>query len=578
MKSFADFGIQVPAGRSGEVDTTCPQCSAERKKKHARCLSVSVEKGTWICHHCGWAGGLGDGAKRFEAPWRKPAHRRPEPLAAKPVDAIAQWFAERGISREVLDRNGVRPARVYMPQVEDHVTAIAFPYRRGEDLVNVKYRDREKNFRMEAGAERVLYGLGDIDAERCCIVEGEIDKLSLEMAGIVSCVSVPDGAPAENARDYSGKFTFLDADADRIGAVREWIIAVDNDGPGKRLEDELARRLGRDKCRRVTWPSDCKDANDVLRSFGAQVLRECIENAQAFPLAGVFHTEDCADKVRQLHERGWEKGVATGWGEVDQFYTVRPGEFTVVTGMPNSGKSNWLDALCVNLAAIHGWRFALFSPENQPIEDHMGRMVEKWVGKPFDVGPSARLDRAELDEGLRWVGEHFTWILPDDDADWTIERVLDLSKSLVFREGIRGLVIDPWNELEHHPPGGMSETIYIGNVLKHVRQFARRHGVHVWIVAHPQKLLREKDGNYPIPTMYDIAGSANWRNKADNGVVIWRDFTSPDTPIEVHVQKVRFRQVGRIGMAKLKYHVPTGTYQELGFFDPRNNPYSQVRA
>ena len=575
---FADFGIEVPAGRSGEVDVTCPQCSAQRKKRKARCLSVNVEKCTWQCHHCGWSGGLAEGERRFDPAWRRPQYRRPEAPPEKPLDPVAEWFAERGIPRAVLERNRVRAVTVYMPQVEDHVGAAAFPYYRGDELVNVKYRDRQKNFRMEAGAERILYGLNDIDPERCVIVEGEVDKLSVEVAGITSCVSVPDGAPPPTAKDYASKFTFLEADSERIEAVREWILAVDNDEPGKRLEDELARRLGREKCRRVTWPSDCKDANDVLRSFGPEVLRECIEHAEPFPLAGVFAVEDLSDRVRHLYEHGWERGVSTGWDEVDQFYTVRPGELSVVTGMPNSGKSNWLDALLVNLAQMHGWRFALFSPENQPLEDHMARMMEKWARVPFSEGPSPRMDRESLKLAMEWVGQHFSWILPDDDAEWTIATVLDRAKALVFRKGIRGLVIDPWNELEHAPPAGVTETIYTGQVLKHVRQFARRHGVHVWIVAHPQKLYRDKEtGNYPVPSLYDISGSANWRNKADCGIVVWRDFANAQTPVEIHVQKIRFRQVGKLGMAKLAYEPATQTYRELGFEHPLNRAPSAAR-
>lgn len=565
LKTFHDFGIEIPHGRSGEIDVICSKCSHLRKKKTARCLSVNVDKGVWNCAHCGWTGGLLEGAKTFDPAWRKPAYRRPDPLVSRPINRVADWFKERGISGDVLLRNRVTEARVWMPQVEDHVGAMAFPYFRGDELVNVKYRDREKNFRMETGAERILYGLNDVDPARCVIVEGEIDKLSVEMAGVESCVSVPDGAPSENAKDYSSKFAFLDADSDAIGAVKEWIIAVDNDGPGKRLEDELARRLGREKCKRVTWPSECKDANDVLRSFGPEVLRECLEHAEPFPLAGVFSAMDVSAKVTALFSKGWEKGVSTGWDEVDRFYTVRPGEVTIVTGIPNSGKSNWVDALVVNLAAIHGWSFAIFSPENQPLEDHVARMMEKRARVPFYDGPSSRMDESEFTQSMQWVGDHFTWILPDDDSDWTIETVLDRAKALVFRKGIRGLVIDPWNELEHSRPDGMNETDYVSRSLKHMRQFARAHGIHLWIVAHPTKLYREKDGTYPVPTLYDISGSAHWRNKADNGLCVWRDFKDDRACVEVHVQKIRFRQIGRIGVAKLRYLKPTASYRELSF-------------
>lgn len=152
MKTFADFQIDVH-GKSGRVYTTCPQCSSQRKKKKAPCLAVDVEEGLWICNHCGWAGGLGQGEKRFDAAWRKPQYRKPDPPPVKPIDPILAWFDERQISPEVVMRNRIHGTTVYMPQVEDFVGAIAFPYYRGDELVNVKYRDREKNFRMEAGAE-----------------------------------------------------------------------------------------------------------------------------------------------------------------------------------------------------------------------------------------------------------------------------------------------------------------------------------------------------------------------------------------------------------------------------------------
>ena len=576
MKTWADFRIELPAGAAGEIDIPCPQCSAQRKKKAAKCLSVNVGKGCWLCNHCGWSGGLLEGAKNTDPGWNRPVYRRPVVIPEKREPSMLEWLSARGISERVAARNRLSTARVYMPQVEEWVTAVAFPYFRGDEFINAKYRDREKNFRMEAGAERVLYGLNDIDPTSCIIVEGEIDKLSVEMAGFTSCVSVPDGAPSENTKNYAGKFTFLDSDAEALEAVKAWILAVDNDPPGKRLEDELARRLGREKCWRVEWPEGCKDANDVLMQYGEEELAECLRTAKPLPIEGVFTASDVAAKIEHLYANGWEKGVETGWGELDRFYTVRAGEFTVVTGMPNSGKSNWLDALVVNLACSQGWQFAIFSPENQPIEDHMSRMIEKRAGEPFSSGPTPRMNPSTLTSGIRWCTEHMAWILPADDTQWTIDTVLSAAKALVLRRGIRGLVIDPWNELEHEIPTGMTETIYIGQVLKRVRQFARRHGVHVWIVAHPQKMYRE-EGKYPVPTLYDISGSANWRNKADNGIVVWRDFQDDRNPVEVHVQKVRFRQIGRIGMAKLQYQKATQTYVELSFEDPRNETGSASR-
>lgn len=566
MKTFHDFGIEVPHGAAGEVDTICPWCSSARKKKHARCLSVNVDSGTWLCHHCGISGGLKEGKRdAVNEHWRRPVYIRPPARAASDgLDVgMVQWFATRGITAETLRRNRISAQAVYMPQVEERVKAICFPYYRGSDLINAKYRDRDKNFRMEAGAERILYGLNDL-AERTVIVEGEIDKLSVEVAGITACVSVPDGAPALNAKNYASKFTFLDSDHDAIEAVQEWIIAVDNDGPGTRLEQELVRRFGAEKCRRVTWPEGCKDANDVLVKLGADQLHDCIEMAKPYPISGVIEVASLEHAIDLLYESGERPGLTTGWRNLDEYYTVRPGELTVISGVPNSGKSNWLDALLVNLAKEHAWSFAVFSPENQPISNHVTRLMEKFARQPFRAGPTPRMTLEKMRETREYIDFHFAFILPDDEDEWTLDHVLKASLALVRRRGVRGLVIDPWNELEHQRPERMTETEYVGHCLKRIRQFARKHQVHVWLVAHPAKMIRGKNGEYPVPTMYDISGSAHFRNKADNGIVLWRDLSAHNTPIEIHVQKIRFREVGKLGMCKFKYEHVTADYTPMG--------------
>jgi len=563
VKTWADYRIEVPAHASGEIDTTCPECSHSRKKKRARCLSVNTDKGVWLCMHCGWSGTLAEGGNKQDVShWRAPPRRPIELPISGVLPEVVTWFAKRGIPESVLARNGIFSVNAYMPQVESKVRCVVFNYTRSGEVINRKYRDGQKNFRLEVGCERILYGLDDLpDGGTAVIVEGEMDKLAVEVAGRTECVSVPDGAPTPTSKDYESKFAFLDADKDRIDRIGEWIIAVDDDEPGRRLEDELARRLGREKCRRARWPDGCKDANDVLVKHGGEELALCLDEAKPFPIKGIFDALDLSDRIDHLYENGWEKGVSTGWFTVDEYYTVRPGEFTVVTGIPNSGKSEWLDALIVNLAKFHGWCFGVFSPENQPLEDHAARYIEKWAGAPFAAGPTPRLTREQLDEGKRWIANHVSWILPDDDVDWTINTVLEAARALVFRRGIRGLVIDPWNELEHSRPPGMTETEYTSHVLKTARQFARRNGVHLWMVAHPAKLYRDKSGNYPVPTLYDISGSAHWRNKADNGLCVWRDFKSDEYDVEIHVQKIRFRQIGRIGMAKLRYDRVTGQYR-----------------
>ena len=112
----------------------------------------------------------------------------------------------------------------------------------------------------------------------------------------------------------------------------------------------------------------------------------------------------------------------------------------------------------------------------------------------------------------------------------------------------------------------MTETEYISQSLTKVRRFARKYKVHVWLVAHPAKLRKLDNGNYPVPTPYDISGSAHWRNKADNCLTIWRNMNIPENSlVGIYVQKIRFKEIGCLGKAELKYEYNTGRYYETTY-------------
>jgi twinkle protein len=192
-------------------------------------------------------------------------------------------------------------------------------------------------------------------------------------------------------------------------------------------------------------------------------------------------------------------------------------------------------------------------------------MIEKHMRLPFTEGPTPRMSAADVQAGIDWAGEHFWWMLPGDEKCWDISWILGRASELVLRHGIRGLVIDPWNELEPQRAAGETETEYISRVLRVVRQWARQHSVHVWMVVHPTKMYRDDNGKYPVPTLYDCAGSSHWRNKADNGLCVWRNLADDVTQreVDIYIQKIRFRQIGRLGKVTLVYDPPTARYDEL---------------
>jgi len=567
MKSWSDIGISVPVNATGEYYTTCPKCSPSRKKQGTRCLSANIPDGVFFCHHCGWSGSLQKGEwsrAEVKREWTRPTY-----VPAQTDDEkMMVWFHRRGITSKVVSRNRIKATDVWMPQTGGSVSAIAFPYFRAGECLNVKYRDYDKNFRMEANAEQTLYGLDDMLPNMVVVVEGEMDKLAVEVAGILSCVSVPAGAPNADSKEYSSKFDFLENSLDQLKPIKCFVLATDADPNGRKLEDELGRRLGKHRCKRVMWPDGCKDANDVLLKHSAAALSDCIMSARHFPIDGVFTVDDFCQDIDDLYAKGFQRGDLLGYQGLDELYSVVPGELTVVTGIPNHGKSEFLDQMLVRLAMQHGYKIGMFSPENQPLSYHFFKLAEKYIGKPgFNHG---RLSPSELQKSKDWCRNHFRFVLPKPE-DRSVDKVLDTAAEVVLRDGIKGMVFDPWNEFEHNRTNGMSEHEYIGWALMRVHEFARSCGVHVWIVAHPTKMQRDlqlkKDtGNdaYLIPKAYDISGSSNWYNKPEVVMSVYRWFDgSLAGMVEVHIQKCRFKGTGKPGMAMFRYDVRTGRYVEV---------------
>jgi twinkle protein len=266
----------------------------------------------------------------------------------------------------------------------------------------------------------------------------------------------------------------------------------------------------------------------------------------------IVSPKDLIPQMNELYTRKQVRGFTTGWPSLDEYFTVRPGEFTVVTGMPSHGKSEWLDALIVNLVKNHNFRVPIFSPENHPLEQHLSKIVEKVSGKPF-YG-ERRISHDELLEVIFNIEKNVGFIKTSEE-EFTPRHIAEEAKAFLDASGVmpRAMIIDPWNEMDHYRPSGLSETEYISRVLTELRRFAREFKTHLFLVAHPTKMQKDKDGSYGVPRPYDISGSAHWANKADNCISIWRDVVNAPEWTQVHIQKVRFKATGRVGMVELEY-------------------------
>ena len=269
------------------------------------------------------------------------------------------------------------------------------------------------------------------------------------------------------------------------------------------------------------------------------------------------------EELERLWVAGLPSGDKTGWPSVDKHYTIVPGQLSIVTGWPSSGKSEWLDALMINLYR-QSWKFAVFSAENMPVETHLAKLLEKLSLKPFGTGPHERISQGDIGEYLDEMSSAFRFISPRNDLISLPQIAAAAEKWLVADDGRHGgIIIDPWNELDHWRDRTFSETEYIGQSLSFIRNWARANKIHVWIVAHPAKQRRDDSGKLPVPTPDMISGSQHFWNKADCAVAVYRDLSDLGSRrVDIYVQKIRFKHVGYPGMISLAYDRVTGTYSE----------------
>ncbi|MDR1089677.1 MAG: toprim domain-containing protein [Prevotella sp.] len=563
MDNWSDLGIQVPFGRtSGKVKTVCPECQkGARRHKNDKSLSVNLDEGLYKCHYCGWAGSVGEKRDLYNFAMEKKVYKKPKwSNKTELSDKLVKYFEGRCISQATLKAMRVSEGMEKMPQKENKpCNTVQFNYFLNGELINIKYRTGDKCFKLVSGAELILWNIDSMAGQKEVIItEGEIDALSFAECGYKSVVSVPNGA---NSTHYLDDYIELFDDKETV------YIASDTDREGIILRDELVRRLGPEKCRIVTYGEGCKDANEHLVKYGRQSLKNCIENAEEIRMEGVFSLPDIRQQVDMLFRKGLTRGYTTGHDHFDRLISFETGRLCVITGIPGHGKSEFLDEITVRLNLRYGLKFGIFSPENHPLAYHAAKLVSKFTGKRFD---ESLLRASDYEQACVHIGNNFFYICPEDD--FLVDTIIEKAAYLVRKRGIKGLVIDPYNTIEHQIPKGASETNYISALLNNLVAFARKLDVLVFLVAHPRK-MEIKNGAPVIPNLYDVNGSANFYNKADFGLTVYRDRTTNIVQVVVH--KVKFKHLGSTGTSNFSYDMDTGRYtpnwgQSNVVFDHRN--------
>ena len=534
----------IDAKKDGENAMQCPVCTETRRHKNKKSFSWNNQKSTGYCHNCD---------SRFveykPMPERKVFTRPKITNRTELTGKALEWFLGRGISQGALNKLGVYSSTEFMPQTGCDRTVVCFPYYLDEQLVNIKFRDAAKNFKLVKDAELIFYNINALkDSKEIIIVEGEIDCLSYIEAGIDNCISVPNGASAKNL-DY------LDNYVDLFDGLEKIYLATDNDLHGFELREELIRRLGAEKCFVVNF-GEFKDANEYLVNKGKIALAQTITNAIEVPVEGVIKLQSHYDDIYSMFISGAETGFGVGIEEIDKAVTWETGRLAVFTGIPSHGKSEFVDYICTRLNLIHGWKVGYFSPENYPVKYHYSKLASKISGKKFEKG---YISREEYDRTFDYISNNFYFIYPEEDM--SVDNVLSKAKHLVRRYGIRVMVFDPYNKIEHMRDRGETETEYISRFLDRMIMFGKRHNVLVFLVAHPRKMEKAANGAYIKPTLYDINGSANFYNKADYGISIYRDFNTNKTTASF--LKVKFKHLGDGGDVELKYNYINGRYENI---------------
>jgi len=546
IDKFNQYDLQV-----GKQEGICPLCSTDRKPENQKrkCASYDWERGLGTCHNCNRTFQLHTYQRKGNV---DRVYVKPDAIHIvenkELSENVYKWFNDRGISYQTLNDLNITEGKEYMPQTSKVENTIQFNYYIGDELINIKYRDGRKNFKLYKGAEKIFYNINNIVGyEYCVIVEGEMDALSIYEAGIPNVVSVPNGATLN-----SNNLDYLDNCIDYFTDKEKIIIAVDQDEPGQALQQELVRRLGAEVCYLADF-EDCKDANEYLLKYGKEKLVSRITGAKPVPLENVTTFRDIEGEITDFVQNGFKPGFQVGLPNFDEIFSTYTGQFITVTGIPSSGKSDFVDQMVVGYNQNYGWKAAFASPENAPTYLHAHKLMRKvWQDMPrkSDIGTD------KWNQVANHVNDNFFFI---DMERYTLESVLRKGAELVKRKGIKCLVIDPFNKVRDVDAKTEDVNRYTMEYLTKIEIFAKKYDVLVIVVAHPTKMYKDANGRIEEPTMYNIKGGGEWYDASYHGILVHRNYE--EKTVKAKILKVKFQNLGENGAeAHFKWEPRSGCF------------------
>ncbi|WP_455659487.1 bifunctional DNA primase/helicase [Phocaeicola faecalis] len=386
---------------------------------------------------------------------------------------------------------------------------------------------------------------------RLIIVEGGKDALILMEAGYRHVISVPSGAATDLAKCFEAFIPWLDQ-------VQDIVICGDSDLPGRTLVKRLSDYFGA-RCLFTILPGGCKDIGDVMKLYGTEVVRTVIDDACACQTTDIITVEQRRKEVIDVLHGKYDHGYSVGYGPLTDriFHPTDTGGLIIMTGMPNSGKTDFLNDLTSRIMRDTE-RFVCYLSFEVPDKDkHIAHLVHLLLGK----ANTTNYTDEQLTPYIDFLNTHMIH-LDMHEVPPTPGNILHRADLVRRRQPLKYLVIDPYLFVEAQNGKAETETQSIKSMLTRFQSWGREHHIWVIIVAHPRS-LKKIDGKNEMEdiNMYTISGSANWANLADFILSITRVNEPNRAFTRLDVLKVRDQELCRTGTVYYTRQ-PCGRYEE----------------
>ncbi len=562
--SFSEMTNARKEARSNKYTFKCPVCKDEVHHNKGNNAVMDMDTGMGKCFSCGAKFILDTKYEEWCAEHLKDSKNYKAPELSKLIDSsfptdITEFFKKRGVSLKTVHDLGVKwCVRTYGTK-EEHW--IAYPSYHNGEIFCIQYRSpKEKKFFMSVGTKPMPFNAdAAIGEETIIIVEGQNDVIAMQEAGFSNVISPCNGCESKMSQ-------FEELMNSNFASVKHVVFAGDTDEAGLKFRKAIFKLFGEARCSVCDWEYNptsnedlgisseayaAKDANEMLLERGPEAIEWCIAHAWEPKIENVEMVSDTEAALDAYYEEGMPKGYSAKIQRMDHLVRFAPDMMHVVTGYPGCGKSTWVCQIASSLSINYHWKVAYFSPENFPVARHLTQMVKAITGKPFD---KMKMPKMEYENCKNYLQDNIYHISGNLAA---IEDILHAAEQLIIRHDIKLLVLDPFNYIDLPTIPGANDTQKISMVLKLIVLFTHKWHIQTIIVAHPRKPGNDNKSNKP--SEFDIAGSQDFLNKADEVLILYRDTTKNLT--FVRNAKCRYSELGQLGTIALSYNPSNGRFQ-----------------